>query len=43
MTRLSLLIIRMATPPEAREWVAGDTVEEFELRREALGEPAARR
>jgi predicted permease len=43
MTRLALLVIRLATPPREREWVVGDTVEELARIRDASGEPAARR
>ncbi|HXW04309.1 MAG TPA: ABC transporter permease [Vicinamibacterales bacterium] len=40
--RLALVVIRLATPRAAREWVVGDTVEEFQRIREALGDRAAR-
>ena len=43
MTRLALLVIRLATPPREREWVVGDTVEELARIRDASGERAARR
>ncbi len=43
MTRLSLLVIRLATPPREREWVVGDTVEELTRIRDASGEREARR
>jgi putative ABC transport system permease protein len=43
MTRLALFIIHRVTPPAAREWVVGDTVEEFDRIRTSDGEPAARR
>ena len=43
MTRLALLVIRLATPPREREWVVGDTVEELTRIRDASGERAARR
>ena len=43
MTRLALLVIRLATPRREREWVVGDTVEELARRRDASGERAARR
>jgi len=43
MTRLALLVIRMATPRREREWVVGDTVEELARLRDASGERAARR
>lgn len=43
MTRLALLVIRLATPPSEREWVVGDTVEELTRIRDSQGERAARR
>jgi hypothetical protein len=43
MTRLALLVIRLATPPREREWVVGDTVEELARIRDGSGERAARR
>jgi putative ABC transport system permease protein len=43
MTRLALLVIRLATPPGEREWVVGDTIEELARIRGANGERAARR
>ena len=43
MTRLALLVIRLATPPREREWVVGDTVEELARIRDSHGEHAARR
>ena len=43
MTRLALLVIRLATPRREREWVVGDTVEELSRIRDARGERAARR
>ncbi len=43
MTRLALLVIRLATPAREREWVVGDTVEELARIRGASGERTARR
>ncbi len=43
MTRLLLHLIERATPPTDREWVLGDTVEEFERRTTSSGPGAARR
>jgi putative ABC transport system permease protein len=43
MTRVALAIIRWATPPAAREWVVGDTLEELERIRARVGEAGARR
>jgi putative ABC transport system permease protein len=43
MTRLALLMIRLATPTRDREWVVGDTLEELSRIRDASGERAARR
>jgi putative ABC transport system permease protein len=43
MTRLALLVIRLATPRREREWVVGDTVEELARLRDTRGERAARR
>jgi putative ABC transport system permease protein len=42
MTRLALFIIRWVTPRAAREWVVGDTVEEFERIQTSRGDTAAR-
>ncbi len=42
MTRLGLFIIRSVTPRTAREWIVGDTVEEFERVRASRGDTAAR-
>jgi putative ABC transport system permease protein len=41
MTRLWLFIIRWVTPRTAREWIVGDTVEEFERIRSSHGDTAA--
>jgi predicted permease len=43
MTRLLLFLIARATPPVDREWVLGDTIEEFQTRNTSDGAPAARR
>jgi putative ABC transport system permease protein len=43
MTRLSLFVIRLLTPAAEREWVVGDTVEEFRRRERHDGARAARR
>jgi putative ABC transport system permease protein len=42
MTRLALVLIALATPRAAREWVVGDTVEELERIRSSDGAAAAR-
>ena len=42
MTRLALFIIRSVTPRTAREWIVGDTLEEFERVRASRGDTAAR-
>jgi len=41
MNRLALLVIRLATPSADREWVLGDTVEEYEAHARADGPAAA--
>jgi putative ABC transport system permease protein len=41
MSRLALLVIRLATPPADREWVLGDTIEEYEAHARADGPSAA--
>ena len=43
MSRLALLVIRLATPRREREWVIGDTLEELARLRDANGERAAQR
>jgi predicted permease len=43
MNRIALFIIRRATPPADREWVVGDTVEEFERVADTDGPAAAAR
>ena len=41
MHRLALLVIRLATPSADREWVLGDTVEQYEAHARADGPAAA--
>jgi putative ABC transport system permease protein len=41
--RVLLWLIRGATPPSEREWIVGDTLEEYARRRAAAGNAAARR
>jgi len=43
MTRLALFIIGIVTPPSEREWVIGDTLEEYERIERLRGSFAARR
>jgi putative ABC transport system permease protein len=43
MKRLLLFLIGLATPARDREWVVGDTVEEFEHLEQSRGAPAAHR
>lgn len=43
MNRLALFVIRVATPSPDREWVLGDTVEEFDRIERAEGRGAAQR
>lgn len=40
--RAALFLIRAATPSSEREWIVGDTVEEYERRERLDGVPAAR-
>src|SRR5260370_707618 len=37
MSRLLLALIRLLTPPAEREWVVGDTLEEFRHRQQTRG------
>ena len=43
MTKLPLWLIGIATPRDDREWIVGDTVEEFGRVAGSLGPAAARR
>ncbi|MPZ21530.1 MAG: FtsX-like permease family protein [Luteitalea sp.] len=43
MKKLALFLIRLVTPPADREWILGDTIEEFERVERVYGPVAAQR